>query len=177
MIDRVIHYLINKNVLDNDNKEIYEYGLFVFLFNIVNIMSVVFIGFLVGRTFYSIIFLLAFIPIRILAGGFHFKSAVLCCLFFNTCLLIILIMSKHLIYPSKTISLICIILLFISTYLEYGQRLKILIPLHLFLLIELLLIFQNNSNLYIVSYAILFNAILYFMNKLLKIDIKRTDNN
>lgn len=169
MISKIVQYLINKNVLDEEDKDIYEYGLFVFCFNLANIFSVILIGFLLDKTLFSIIFLFSFIPVRMLAGGFHFKLASLCCIFFNTCLLIILLLTKLTIYPPTIVSIICIILLIIFTYIEYKPRLKILVPLYVFLFIEAFLILQNNSNLYIISYAILFNTVLYFINKIVNI--------
>ncbi|WP_349814264.1 accessory gene regulator B family protein [Thomasclavelia cocleata] len=176
MINKIINYLIKKNILDSNNRDVYEYGLFVLLFNLLNIFSVIIIGFLLNQTLVSIIFLITFIPVRIFAGGFHFKSATMCCLFFNSCLFFILLLSKLSIYPSVLIPVLCILALLLGTYFEYISRLKVLIPLHFILFIEFILIFQNNNQLNIIFYSIIFNTILYFTQKLINFYKSKNNN-
>lgn len=63
------NYLIKNNIITKDNQEIYDYGIFVLL-------SIILQGILLNNVIYSMYFLLFFVPIRVLLGGYHCKVSV-----------------------------------------------------------------------------------------------------
>ncbi len=58
--------------------DIYRYGLEVFILNFLNIISILLLGYLSNTILEALIFLITFIILRQLTGGFHFKSYNLC---------------------------------------------------------------------------------------------------
>ncbi len=68
IVERLCHFQ-----KDNISHEIYEYGLEVFILNSINIISIMIISYLSNTLNEGIIFLITFIIIRQLTGGFHLK--------------------------------------------------------------------------------------------------------
>lgn len=78
-------YIILEYLDKHQNKEtikqeidIYRYGLEVFILNFLNIISILLLGYLSNTFLEALIFLITFIILRQLTGGFHFKSYILC---------------------------------------------------------------------------------------------------
>lgn len=79
---KVVKYLIRKDIIKNDDFKIYEYGTFVLLYNLFLIVNIIFIGIIIDKFEYSIIFLLAWTPYRIFMGGSHCSTVYRCWIFF-----------------------------------------------------------------------------------------------
>ena len=73
--------LISLKTIDSDDREIYEFGIQHIFITLLNIITIVMIGFLLRSTGEALVFILAFIPLRIFAGGFHFSSPTRCYIF------------------------------------------------------------------------------------------------
>ena len=70
--------LEGKGIIEEADGELYLYGIrqgFSFLFNII---STLFLGFLLGMPAESMIFMLFYIPLRCYAGGYHEKTPLRC---------------------------------------------------------------------------------------------------
>lgn len=89
IVERLCHFQ-----KDNISHEIYEYGLEVFILNSINIISIMIISYLSNTLNEGIIFLITFIIIRQLTGGFHFKSYYKCIVSFMLLYLGYLILRK-----------------------------------------------------------------------------------
>lgn len=160
----IIQSLIKNNVINEEEKTIYEYGLFVILFNTLCMIAVLVIGAICHELITSCFFLLSFIPIRILSGGFHLKSPSKCLIFFSSCYFILITIYINLGAINYILTLLIVIIYSISLFIEYKNKLKILIPLYLIVFIECT-IFLTNINFAIIQYALIFNTILYFIPK------------
>lgn len=167
MKSKLIQTLVSNKMIEEEEKDIYEYGYFVLLFNFLCIFSVICIGILLNEFINTCIFLLAFTPIRILSGGFHLKSPLKCLMFFSTCYFILLnIYIKLNSLNNYFIILIVVIYLFFVIF-EYINKPKILVPLIFFIIIDCS-IFILMSDYYILQYTLFFNTILYLIPKFLK---------
>lgn len=75
MIDKMVQGLVREletyNVINKEDKEIYLYGVEVFLNNILLMSSVIIVGVLVGQLKYTLLFVLCFPLIRSFTGGYH----------------------------------------------------------------------------------------------------------
>lgn len=173
MIDKFVNYLIKENVIQSEEADIYSYGVFVILFNILCISAIIFIGVLFKDVQFSLYFLLFFVPIRILLGGFHCQTAPHCFVFFNTLYVMIMLLRKY--FQNQLIMVICIILLCICLIDYIRQKNNIfytclLIGLSfLFFIIE---IFNSRLTLYISS-AFFLSSLLYIIKKCLPNNSKK----
>lgn len=165
MNNKLIQILINNKIIKQEDKSIYEYGLFVICFNLLTIFVVLFLGAISQNLSSSFIFLLSFIPIRILSGGFHLKSPSKCLLFFSMCFIIILWLYTNHYIINDILLVLMIIVNCIMLIQEYHNRLRILFPLIAFILINFMITYKN-KNLYIIQYSLLFNFILYSIPKI-----------
>lgn len=96
----IIDHLTKKQ--DVLEKDIYIYGLEVLLLNLVNIVSIIFLGCISNTVFDAIIFLSSFIVVRQLTGGFHFKRYRTCILSFMLLYVLFLILKPIVIWDSST---------------------------------------------------------------------------
>lgn len=82
--NKIINKLISLSFLDKENKEIYVFGLFVFLNHLIIVISSLWLNYLYGLELELIAFTLFIIILRSNTGGFHFKK-------YNKCILISLL--------------------------------------------------------------------------------------
>ena len=81
LTDKFILALINRNIIKEEDKEIYSYGFNQILFMILNFITILIIGILFNMLFETIIFIITYIPIRIYAGGYHARTQTKCYIF------------------------------------------------------------------------------------------------
>lgn len=163
----IVKALSDYHIIQDEDIPVYEYGVFVVGFNV----SCILVALIIGALFHQFIFIsqffLFFIPIRIFLGGFHFNSPYKCMTMFES-LIFIMVLT----YPVKWVVelawLFWLLILF-----AYGDKIKrdhlfknskSKIVLFFFLLIDGLLWLMNFKT--VVSYALLMNCLLYYMNKI-----------
>lgn len=78
-----------KNIEEED-KEIYIFGIYQGLFFLLNVATTLFIGFILNKFLESVLFLIFFIPLRIYAGGYHAKTQFRCYIMSSITTIIIL---------------------------------------------------------------------------------------
>lgn len=88
MREAIINYLILKGYIPEKDKEIYNYGLYVLVLNIVGNGSVLFFSYVFEELLFGLIFLLFFSSLRIVWGGMHAKTPFGCFLSSNIVFLI-----------------------------------------------------------------------------------------
>lgn len=78
---KVVNYLILTGSIDINEKELYEYGLFILLSTVFFIGVTSIIGFVFGLFLQSLLFFVAFVVIRQFAGGYHASTELRCEIF------------------------------------------------------------------------------------------------
>ncbi|WP_075727415.1 accessory gene regulator ArgB-like protein [Tissierella creatinophila] len=78
MITKMTSYLVINGIIEDEEREIYSYGLHQGLLIIINIMTTLFIGFLFKEVWEIIVFMIAYIPLRTYGGGYHAKTELRC---------------------------------------------------------------------------------------------------
>ena len=81
LADRITNYLICKNTIEDDNREIYQYGLEQFLSTALNILTTLVLGIIFGKIYQSLVFVVAFMVLRSYSGGYHASTSVRCYIF------------------------------------------------------------------------------------------------
>jgi len=75
-----VNYLNQYNLIgqSKDEYEHYKYGIEITISSVINLLLIFIIGILINRILYSLIFLIIFISLRQLTGGFHAKTYFRC---------------------------------------------------------------------------------------------------
>ena len=87
------HYCKGEN---SDEKELYVFGINQCLNMILNILTALFIGILFGKVFQIWLFMLAYIPLRSYAGGWHSRTPLRCYVFSVIMLIVVSVGMKYL---------------------------------------------------------------------------------
>lgn len=80
--DKMTSVLICNNMIDNNESKVYSYGFEILIAFIVNITTMLLIGFLFGKFTYILFFLMCYCPIRQFSGGYHADNYFRCLLTF-----------------------------------------------------------------------------------------------
>ena len=74
----IVEFLLKEDTIDNEDKEIYEYGFNILIYNILETMLLVGLGILIGKLILTLGFIGVFLGIRSFTGGYHAKSRIGC---------------------------------------------------------------------------------------------------
>lgn len=83
MINNFIELLIKDKMIPNESKDVYLYGIYVIVFNLIVVVVILLIGFILNQLKYSIYFLIFWIPYRIFVGGSHCSTPSRCIIVFS----------------------------------------------------------------------------------------------
>lgn len=75
---KITNMLIRKNIIDEDNRDLYHYGFFIVISELLLLAFCVLAGSVLGITLESIVFYVAFFAFHRFAGGFHANSELRC---------------------------------------------------------------------------------------------------
>lgn len=78
---------MRSNVIKEEDAEIYIYGINQILVSVLNVSSALIIGLILGMLLECLVFMVAYIPLRSFAGGYHAKTPERC--YFASLLLIV----------------------------------------------------------------------------------------
>lgn len=110
--------LVQSNIVKAEDAEIYIYGINQILTSVLNVSSALIIGLILGTFFEVMVFMAAYIPLRIFAGGYHAKTPSRCYIFSLIMLIVVSISMKYLLLPewaySAVLSAALLIVLVIS---------------------------------------------------------------
>ena len=76
--DTIGQALVKKEIITEDDKELYVYGLRQGCVMLLNILTTFVLGCVLGAAWESMVFLFTYAPIRSFAGGFHAKTPMRC---------------------------------------------------------------------------------------------------
>lgn len=78
ILNCLTEYYVRKNIIPEEKKEVYFYGLKLITSDIINFSIIMILGLILGRFLDSVVFLLSFCTLRLFSGGFHAKTFWLC---------------------------------------------------------------------------------------------------
>lgn len=88
--------LVQSNIVNAEDAEIYIYGINQILVSILNVSSALIIGLIFGAFFEIAVFMAAYIPLRTFAGGYHAKTPLRCYIFSVIMLIVVSLGLKNL---------------------------------------------------------------------------------
>lgn len=95
--EKITDKLQQLEVVSSEDREIYRYGVQQGCILMLNLLSIITLGLLCGMVKESIIYMLAFVPLRNYAGGYHARTHVRCYLYSMLMITVILLAMKLLI--------------------------------------------------------------------------------
>lgn len=78
LIDKIGNRFVRDGVITEEDKELYTFGMQQGLIILLNIISTIIIGIILNMVWQSVVFLLAYMPLRSYAGGYHARTQVRC---------------------------------------------------------------------------------------------------
>lgn len=106
---KITAFLITNHAVKDEESEIYRYGLELLLSSIVNLIALLFLGYLLNRFFQTILFLLTFCPLRQFSGGIHAANHFRCSLYFTLTYAICVLLEKSWLINTNKVVLLCIL--------------------------------------------------------------------
>ena len=94
--DHVVRNLLQAGIINQENKEVYEFGIETFCSDVVNLMTTAMIGILMGQLWECLIFQVVFISLRSWTGGYHASSEWKCWVLSNVMVAVVLLLSRRL---------------------------------------------------------------------------------
>lgn len=91
---RIVKWLLRSGAISQQDKELYEYAAYSFLFSLMPLCLVAVLGCIMGLLIEGILMILPFMLIRKFSGGFHLKSSGLCFVFSTFLLSTLLLVIK-----------------------------------------------------------------------------------
>lgn len=76
---RMASFFVHRNIIEKDDKEVYEYGLQLLLSTVLNTAAALLLAIVSGAVIPCLFYLSAFVIMRKSAGGFHAKTHLGCC--------------------------------------------------------------------------------------------------
>lgn len=192
---QVYKRIINKffqGVIDQaesqDEKEIVSYGLEVILSQLVSILAIFLIGILSHNLIETVVFILCFCSIRVVAGGYHANTHLFC--FLNTVLsyLLLIVINTHITMEHNKILMliagICYSIIWVLAPIFNDKRKFSIEELHIgrkktkiFLLLEVfitIVLYHVNFNLYkFAIYAIILEGVYLIVGKIKYWDLNK----
>lgn len=124
---RLTDYLVDKNIIRYDDREIYNYGLLAMFSTVINFLVILIIGIILGLVHETLIYLFAFALLRCYCGGYHAKTQMGCIL--GTVALYSVSMAVYYFLPKeydRMFSMIsagaCLIFIFALAPIEHKNR-------------------------------------------------------
>lgn len=179
--ERIYMYLSKKNILSQEDKDVYIYALEVIVLNTSLLATILLISLSMKQLLCFICFLCFFVPLRIFCGGYHAKRSEICFpMSMITYVIVLLFVNRNLyLYQNiflQSITFVIMLLLFLFAPLENKnhpldesqlQRNQKIVRILLVLYFLLLSYFSINQMLvatYEIAFVIL-NGILFFIGK------------
>lgn len=125
--DATADWLVKANAIKIEDRELYSYAMYSFLFAMAPLMLTMIIGIFMHMFLESILFILPFVIIRKFSGGFHLKSPTVC-IFVSTGIiisflcLIKLVLNHGVYWPVMTATVLCAVQLFIKSPIDSEAR-------------------------------------------------------
>ncbi|MDF2512319.1 MAG: accessory protein regulator protein [Herbinix sp.] len=78
LIDKIGNRFVRDGIIAEEDKELYTYGMQQGVLILLNIISSIIIGIIFNMVWQSVVFLMAYMPLRSYAGGYHAKTQFRC---------------------------------------------------------------------------------------------------
>lgn len=106
---KIVDHLAETGIINSEDKELYSYGLYQGIIMVANILTTMLIGLVFGMLWQTAIFMLAYMPIRSFAGGYHARTQFRCSIYSLILILAVLMIIKYIPWTSLSCILVTIL--------------------------------------------------------------------
>lgn len=99
LLEASVTMLIRNGIIESSEEELYRFGIKQLFLCIVNVVTSLVIGAICGMLWQSVLFSLAYIPLRRYAGGYHAKTPGRCYCLSVLLIIGVLMLLKHIAFP------------------------------------------------------------------------------
>jgi len=92
---KITDRLLFKNVIDKDDWEIYQYGMYQLILNSVDIVTILLLGIIFKELWQCIVYVGVFVSMRVYAGGYHASTPLRCYLITTLTTAVALLVMKY----------------------------------------------------------------------------------
>ena len=114
MASKVCSLFVKHDIIPTGKKAAYTYGLELLISDVVGISCIILISILYGQAYMWIPYLIGFVPMRILGGGYHAKTHFSCILFFSAFYLLFISIKDIFQSVSHIEIFLCLFVLFLA---------------------------------------------------------------
>ncbi len=111
----IVQQMIDKNIIDTQDKELYNYGIKSTINILINILTAICIGVCMHKLITVLVFLSSFITLRTFTGGYHSKRKLTCYILSNSLIFILCVIINYISINKNKILGLCILLFAIYT--------------------------------------------------------------
>ncbi len=149
---KLVKWLLKAEAISQQDKELYEYAAYSFLFSFMPLVLVMIVGGLLGMFFEGIALILPFMLIRKFSGGYHLKSSRICFVTSTHVIILFLILveyiiSENLINYFAPFVIACTVQIYIISPIGSGARQ---------LSLQELLVFRKIARIIVIAIACIF---------------------
>lgn len=161
----LIHVLINNNLIEEKDKDIYQYGIETFFLKLIHYILIMCIALYMNFVLESVIFLVIYNSIRGIIGGYHAKKRWICLIYTAIIYFTLFLLTNSDFLLNNTISMIIvhfilsIIILYGSKYNYYINKLYTWI-LIIFLVDVIFCLYNMNNFVVSCTYALFISLML-----------------
>lgn len=125
--DKIANCFVENKVIEEEKCEIFAYGLELMMITVFDILAVLILSLFLHRFLETVIYLAAFIPLRIYTGGYHADSALKCfliflCSFVLFVAIISIVPAISYIYIEGSVAVVGLIAVFALAPIENGNK-------------------------------------------------------
>lgn len=117
--ERITRLLCKKEIIKEDEKDIYQYGYEVFISSLISFLIVATVGIFAGLIIESAIFYIVFVFTRQYCGGYHANTYLKCNIIFTSIYLSILFFSEILIDFFNLLYVIIFLAFYLAAIIEF----------------------------------------------------------
>lgn len=168
IIDKIIEIQSRNNYINNEEIEVYRYGYFLLISNIINFLIAITIGIIFNEVKLVICFLILYIPLRMFCGGWHADKIWKCTILSNVVIILLVFVNKCFFnyFTMVWMIVICLISMVTVQFIapldtvskkitenerkNYKLKIKVIIVLHMMMLI-VGVIYKKESVLYLLN--------------------------
>lgn len=185
LYEKITDKLIANSIITCEDKEIYVYGFEQSFLMLLNIMTTIVVGLIFNVLWQSIVFLLAYIPLRSYAGGYHARTQLRCYLLSIAIMVTFALMIKYISWNELSIMLLtlisCGVILMLAPIADnnkpldseeikvYRNRTRIILLFEVFIICVFVNLGIREVSAYIMLSVLLLSIMLLLGNKKAKI--------
>jgi len=113
---KISYFFVQNEIIESENADVYQYSLEVVFSTLINFLAVALIAIFTKTVWITFFYLLGFLPLRVIAGGYHAKNHLNCfllviltyLLFLAVILFFPLVWGRVLLYTSLVVALVLV---------------------------------------------------------------------